>query len=235
MITYVCPNCGATIEVRDPTRDFLVCEYCGARLPLSIRIDPSSYSFTTNSHEETAFLDSFFRSLGRLMARLCRGFSILTAKIRQKPRQALLIALSVLVLGSGSVFAIHQYRQTRMELSAHIRYLDRLNKEKDAYAHQAEGEALVPASLPTTGDYRVPYKHLRDAGFLDITLVPKKDLILGHVEEENSIVEITVDGSPVFETGVWIEADTPIVITYHTFLWNRSAPSGPAYPSSSEN
>lgn len=238
MITYVCPHCGATLAVQNPAQDFLVCEYCGAMLPLSVRIDPNTNTYSAappSSSSEAEVLDVFLRHLGALLAHLGHGLSILAAKARQKPKQALVVVLSVLILTSGSAFAYRHYHEAQQTLSAHQARLNELGAEQEKFAHQAKGEAFLPQSLPTTGDYRDPYKKLRDAGFTDITLDPKKDLVLGHFESENAIVEITVDGSPVFETGVWIEADTPIVITYHTFLWNRSAPSGPLYPSSSEN
>ena len=147
----------------------------------------------------------------------------------KKPKQALAVVLSVLILISGSAFVYRHYHEAQQALSAHQARLNELGEEQEKFAHQAKGEVFIPQSLPTARDYRDPYKKLRDAGFTDITLDPKKDLVLGHFESENAIVEITVDGSPIFDTGVWIKADTPIVITYHTFLWKRT-PSAKSCP-----
>lgn len=163
-------------------------------------------------------MESLSRSIGR-------GIAFLINKSRQNPKQAILVAATVVVLIGGSSVMLSQNHKATLDAASHAAYLDQLKEEEIAASHQAQGEALLPKDLATTGDYRIPYKALRDAGFTNITLNPKGDLILGYFETENDITEITVDGSPSFDTDVWLQADTPIVISYHSFSGKDAASS----------
>lgn len=296
MITCTCPNCGKTLEIKDPSRDFMFCEYCGTRIGLNINVN-INYSYSehkeTSSHTEHIVDDAkiknaeninrvigifatpfeafhakqekkrkdeeraeeelrefqrkaqerteaarqkaaeesaeFRAKASDVWANLCKSagkdFSFLAMKCRQYPKRAACVAAVCIILfyGIGASNSAHERKQA--EAASHAALLNQLKEEEIAASHQAQGEAFFPEELAVTGDYRIPYKALRDAGFTNITLDPKGDLILGYFETENDITEITVDGSPEFKKGVWIQADTPIVISYHSFAGKNAASS----------
>ena len=285
MITCTCPNCGKTLEVKDVSRDFMFCEYCGAKIQIHINVN-ATYSYSehkeTSTHtehivddakirnaeninrvigifatpfeayhtkkekerreaeeeaerqreaqrqaeeESAAFRADMSQKMESLSRSVGRGIAFLINRSRQKPKQAMLIAAAIVLFVGGSSAMLSQSHKASMEAASHAAYLDQLKAEEIAASHQAQGEALLPKDLATTGDYRIPYKALRDAGFTNITLNPKGDLIIGYFETENDITEITVDGSPSFDTNVWIQADTPIIISYHSFAGKDSASS----------
>lgn len=113
---------------------------------------------------------------------------------------------------------------TAREQAAHSAELARLEEERIANSHLAMGEVKMP-SISRTGDYRNVLKKLKDAGFTNVTAVGKGDLFFGILEDENDIVEITVDGAPEFEDETWYSMDVPIVISYHSFYTAKSASS----------
>lgn len=110
------------------------------------------------------------------------------------------------------------------ELAAHRAELARLEEERIANSHLAMGEVKMP-DISRYGDYRNVAKQLKDAGFINVDTVGKGDLLLGILDTENDIIEITVDGAPEFETDIWYAMDVPIVITYHSFYSSQSASS----------
>lgn len=283
MITCTCPNCGKTLEVKDASRDFMFCEYCGAKIHIHVN---ATYSYSEHKEasahtehivddakiknaeninrvigifatpfeayhtkkekerreaeeeaerqreaqrqaeeESAAFRADMSRKMESLSRSVGRGIAFLINKSRQKPKQAMLIAAAIVLFVGGSSVMLSQSHKASLDAASHAAYLDQLKAEEIAASHQAQGEALLPKDLATTGDYRIPYKALRDAGFTNITLNPKGDLIIGYFETENDITEITVDGSPSFDTNVWIQADTPIRISYHSFAGKDSASS----------
>ena len=296
MITCTCPNCGKTLEIKDPSRDFMFCEYCGTKIGLNINVNVN-YSYSehkeTSSHTEHIVDDAkiknaeninrvigifatpfeafhakqekkrkdeeraeeelrefqrkaqerteaarqkaaeesaeFRAKASDVWANLCKSagkdFSFLAMKCRQYPKRAACVAAVCIILfyGIGASNSVHERKQA--EAASHAALLNQLKEEEIAASHQAQGEAFFPEELAVTGDYRIPYKALRDAGFTNITLDPKGDLILGYFETENDITEITVDGSPEFKKGVWIQADTPIIISYHSFAGKDAASS----------
>lgn len=55
MATCTCPNCGKTLSVKDPSREYMFCSYCGAKIALTVHVNVN-YSYTkreeTSSHTE---------------------------------------------------------------------------------------------------------------------------------------------------------------------------------------
>lgn len=283
MLHCTCPNCGKALEIKDPSRESMFCEYCGAKIQIRVNIN-ATYSYSehkeTSTHtehivddakiknaeninriigvfaspfeayhakkekerreaeaeaerqreaqrkaeeESAAFRADMSQKMESLSRSVGRGIAFLINKSRQKPKQALLIAAAIVLFVGGSSAMLSQSHKASLEAASHAAYLNQLKEEEIAASHQAQGEAFLPKDLATTGDYRIPYKALRDAGFTNITLNPKGDLIIGYFETENDITEITVDGSPSFDTNIWIQADTPIIISYHSFAGKNSA------------
>lgn len=132
-------------------------------------------------------------------------------------------ALIIALLVGGNIYSSASKKHAQ-ELAAHRAELARLEEERIANSHLAMGEVKMP-DISRYGDYRNVAKQLKDAGFINIDTVGKGDLLLGILDTENDIIEITVDGAPEFETDIWYAMDVPIVITYHSFYSSQSASS----------
>ena len=132
-------------------------------------------------------------------------------------------ALIIALLVGGNIYSSASKKHAQ-ELAAHRAELARLEEERIANSHLAMGEVKMP-DISRYGDYRNVAKQLKDAGFINVDTVGKGDLLLGILDTENDIIEITVDGAPEFETDIWYAMDVPIVITYHSFYSSQSASS----------
>jgi hypothetical protein len=132
-------------------------------------------------------------------------------------------ALVIALLAGGNIYSSASKKHAQ-ELAAHRAELARLEEERIANSHLAMGEVKMP-DISRYGDYRNVVKQLKDAGFINVNAVGKGDLLLGILDTENDIIEITVDGAPEFETDIWYAMDVPIVITYHSFYSSQSASS----------
>lgn len=132
-------------------------------------------------------------------------------------------ALIIALLVGGNIYSSASKKHAQ-ELAAHRAELARLEEERIANSHLSMGEVKMP-DISRYGDYRNVAKQLKDAGFINVDTVGKGDLLLGILDTENDIIEITVDGAPEFETDIWYAMDVPIVITYHSFYSSQSASS----------
>ena len=269
MATCTCPNCGKTLSVKDPNREFMFCSYCGAKIALTVHVNVN-YSYTkreeTSSYTEHIIdeaklkaaqnadrvINLFAQPIEQRRAEKQRqkqqeeeqqrleeeAASILAArqaqqraqqqqafrqkseafaeKCKQNPKQTLIAGAAILLVLVGSVAGITSAVRSGAAAASHKAELDQLKQEQIAASHLALGEALFP-DVSTSGDYRVLAKTLRDAGFTNVTTEGAGDLILGWYETENDIIEVTVDGSPEFKKGVWLNIETPISIKYHSF------------------
>lgn len=132
-------------------------------------------------------------------------------------------ALVIALLVGGNIYSSASKKHAQ-ELAAHRAELARLEEERIANSHLAMGEVKMP-DISRYGDYRNVAKQLKDAGFINVDTVGKRDLLFGILDTENDIIEITIDGAPEFETDIWYAMDVPIVITYHSLYSSQSASS----------
>lgn len=157
------------------------------------------------------------RQAGRAIA---KGINYYKAN---KKKCLIAFALVIALLAGGNIYSSASKKHAQ-ELAAHRAELARLEEERIANSHLAMGEVKMP-DISRYGDYRNVAKQLKDAGFINVNAVGKGDLLLGILDTENDIIEITVDGAPEFETDIWYAMDVPIVITYHSFYSSQSASS----------
>lgn len=157
------------------------------------------------------------RQTGRAIA---KGINYYKAN---KKKCLIVFALVIALLAGGNIYSSASKKRAQ-ELAAHRAELARLEEERIANSHLAMGEVKMP-DISRYGDYRNVAKQLKDAGFINVDTVGKGDLLLGILDTENDIIEITVDGAPEFETDIWYAMDVPIVITYHSFYSSQSVSS----------
>ena len=82
-----------------------------------------------------------------------------------------------------------------------------------------EGKARTPESNALQKGRNV-YKvqHIfEEAGFTNITLEPIDDLVFGWLVKDGEVEEILVGGDNSYKIGQWVDANTSIIIRYHTF------------------
>lgn len=66
-------------------------------------------------------------------------------------------------------------------------------------------------------DYQEVKTELEAYGFTNITLVERKDLMMGLLTKAGAIEEISIDGKADFKKNTKYRSDARVVIIYHTF------------------
>lgn len=82
-----------------------------------------------------------------------------------------------------------------------------------------EGEAKTPSgsSIMKGRDYESVVESFEENGFTNIKLEKIEDLITGWLTKENEVEEVSVGGDFDYSPDKWVNADTEVIIRYHTF------------------
>lgn len=248
-----CPNCGANLKVSDDDREFMFCEFCGARIDLTDHrtvhtehiVDDAKIKNAESIHRIVDIFASPFENYRRKKqekeaqeAREAEEAAEAARIQEEKNREQAeaFKAASTSAFAWCAKFVKHHKEESiaglvavalLISLASGASRNDARKKaaqaEAAASSHMAMGELRFLDDTSFTGDYRNTYKELKDAGFTNITLSPAEDLIFGFLETENDIIEVTVDGAPSFDEDAWYPADVPIVISYHSFISSASS------------
>ncbi len=99
--------------------------------------------------------------------------------------------------------------------------------QKEKYSYDSDVKIIyhvlreIPISISSDDakktNYRVVFEKLRGAGFVNITLNKKDDLILGLFIKDGSVDSIIVDGKDCFQTSDLFRPDAKIEIAYHAY------------------
>lgn len=104
---------------------------------------------------------------------------------------------------------------------------------KAAKDHKNASSTPISIKLPKSADdyagrnFGDVEEELRAYGFVNIALLPKRDLLKGWLTKDGSVEEVSIAGKTSFKKGQRYLSDHRVVITYHTF---RNAPLSPTMP-----
>lgn len=81
------------------------------------------------------------------------------------------------------------------------------------------GEAKTPSgsSAMKGQDYESVVETFEEEGFTNIKLEKIEDLITGWLTKDGEVEEVSVGGDYEYYSDKWVEADTEVIIRYHTF------------------
>ena len=89
--------------------------------------------------------------------------------------------------------------------------------------HTVERYELAFSSKDVKGcSYSAVEKQFKNAGFANVKLEPKYDIVTGWVTDDGQVEAASINGNKSFSTGDSYRADSEIVITYHT--WKKNKP-----------
>lgn len=78
-------------------------------------------------------------------------------------------------------------------------------------------ETPADNSLERGRNYKEVIEDFEDKGFTNIKTDTIADLVYGRSFRDGEVERISVGGDINYDSGVWVPADTEVVITYHTF------------------
>ncbi|MCR1824938.1 DUF4839 domain-containing protein [Terrisporobacter muris] len=81
------------------------------------------------------------------------------------------------------------------------------------------GKSKTPSDSSSMNglNYKSVVESFEDNGFTNIKLEKIEDLITGWLIKEGEVEEVSVGGNFDYSSGEWIDADTEVIIRYHTF------------------
>ena len=81
------------------------------------------------------------------------------------------------------------------------------------------GEAKTPSgsSVMEGRDYESVVESFEEKGFTNIRLEKIEDLVTGWLTDDGEVEKVTVGGDENYSPDKWIDANTEVVIYYHTF------------------
>lgn len=93
-----------------------------------------------------------------------------------------------------------------------------------------EGESMTPSkSSEMRGlDFETVEESFKANGFSNIKLEKIEDLITGWLTKDGEVEEVSVGGDTGYTSGSWVSADTEVIIRYHTFATESTAPESTA-------
>ena len=77
--------------------------------------------------------------------------------------------------------------------------------------------APVESSEVSSSNYQDMVSQFKGAGFTNVSTKEIDDLILGWLTEDGQVEEVSIGGKTSFSTSDTFAADSPVVVSYHTF------------------
>ncbi|WP_026406343.1 DUF4839 domain-containing protein [Actinomyces gerencseriae] len=93
--------------------------------------------------------------------------------------------------------------------------------------------APIDSSEASSSNYQKVVSKFNDAGFTDVSTKEIDDLITGWLTEDGEVEEVSIGGDTSFSTRDTFSADTPVIVSYHTFPKKEKESSEPI-PAASE-
>lgn len=189
IVNLNCENCNAHLEL-DLDNMMAYCPYCGQKLLLNLdRIENilAERERTKRQQEETARTQMRYEYTERREKR----------ESASSLKGLLLVVLFVFL--SLGFLHLMLYQETCEHKSRNDIYIT-------VSAKDIKGE-----------NYEDAVRIFKSAGFDNIELIQKDDLIVGIFAKEGTVDSVTINGHSSFSNGDWFPADAVVKITYHTF------------------
>ena len=188
IVKLICPACGANI---DSDGKMMFCSYCGAKL----FVDDEAINININytKHDEARIRDSERKEKVRL-----KELEYEARKNRHDDKVALFCV--GLLFSIAIVCVIISIIFTQIE-------------------KPSQNEVAIPmSSNEYEGDnYSQVLSELENAGFMNVQLVEKADLVTGWITKEGDVERVSINGDYDFDAGDVFPKDAKVIITYHTF------------------
>lgn len=91
-----------------------------------------------------------------------------------------------------------------------------------AQSHVEKVQTPAGMNIQRGRNYREVIEDFEDKGFTNIRTEPIHDLLISWVIRNGEVDGISVGGDTNYDPGVWVPADTEVVIRYHTYVENRA-------------
>lgn len=215
-IDLTCPKCEATLSV-NPNRDFLFCEYCGAKILLN---DENTY--TIRHVDEAKIKQAETEQIVRL-----KQLEIAERKAANRQKNLKLkIKLSLILAVVGALLMVvgnlagPESSLFNLSFAGYFPFLAIfwiwiLHAGKE---DSLEDTVKVPTSIDgySSKNYSAIEAILKNAGFKNIKCIPLNDLTIGFLKKPGMVESITINGHEVTSGGKKFPTDASVVISYHS-------------------
>ncbi len=239
-----CPNCGANLNFDDEGREYVFCQFCGAKIDL---MDQRTVHTEHTIHTEHIYDEARVKnadSIHRIVDIFASPFEEHKRKkleaeerIRREEEEARKLreesenSFGELMEGLGVLLAvgIHFMKTYPKQILAVVGCISVLAiggtaiSTINARNAAAEYKRLADSHI-AMGEIRYPSGVDADGDYRNLykalrdagfTNISLDPVADSSPSHENEIIEITVDGAPAFNKSGWYTPDIPIVISYH--------------------
>ena len=224
-----CPNCDALLENQDgfeENYEDFYCEECGAHLIHDYSIDEyivqkkdnNTYDKNVSINKERSAADNSSNDSRRILAYSNSSVNLkffeesniraqaTTGSASGKPRSKKK-TLKVLCIVFGVIIGTYILGSVFTDLFPHY------NEEN----HSNEVKLLYSSNSYIDENYYDAIMKLKSQDLYDIRLFPMEDLKTGLISKEGSIDKIEINGVSDFQAGSWVNRDSVISISFHSF------------------
>lgn len=244
MNTIVCPKCGKSLTVADPSRSFVFCQYCGTKININVNYN---FSYSKSEHTERIIDEAKSKSADNVN-RVINIFAEPIEKAREEARreeaeeaeeerrqkEAKRIRKEKIMNGQYSAKeAVIDFFQSDAKylLLLGIMFLFSLGwlisaeHKSEVRKHQEELNAIkqeeIAASRLSMGQASIPeFSSDDDARTFAKNLKDHgfvnvtTEAVSGHKGKQYEIIEVVVDGAPDYNSNTWYPTDTDIIVRY---------------------
>jgi len=217
-----CHNCNANLEFMEDDRDFMFCQYCGAKVMLD--------DYRT-SHTQRIVDEAIIKQ-----AETDRIIKLKELEIQEERRKqgsllrkviTVIWLIAVLAIATGCVYSFlkgNEINAMFYGLYVGLPVLIGGGWFIFKFLHEREMESMIAKGggirFPKLSDdsainYEVLSQQLYALGFTNISCINLHDIKLGLLARSNMVEDITVNGKRGDPSGKWYPSDSRIIITYH--------------------
>jgi DNA-directed RNA polymerase subunit RPC12/RpoP len=215
LVTAMCPNCGAKLEVSADRKECF-CTYCGTK----VLVDDGSYTVTHRTIDDAKVIKAKAEADATR-----RRFGITSLAIRVGI--FVVVAIIAVELVMGLIGASRGDKNAWLPLILTIMYgliaggfgamLFMAKKRKTATEDLGADQAILPISTLHVSNLRVEdlVAQLKQAGFTNVGTVARGDVNRFNSKKEGYACEMKVNGESA-SAGDVFRKDAHVVITYHS-------------------
>lgn len=222
MHSCTCPNCNASLNVEDDSRDFAFCQYCGTKIILDDY--RTTHRYVDEARVREAETDRMLR-LRELelrekeLSRKNRMHSVLIRIWLGASAFTILLDLLVWIIYGGEYAAVFFiYIVLLAVVGGAVLVFGVLPAKEAEQELLRSGNGIRFPRLSQSLEemnFETLEQTLRAEGFTNITSINMHDLRLGLLTRPGTVESVTVDGKPISGFRKVYPADVLIVIKYH--------------------
>lgn len=217
-----CPNCGANLPIEEG-RNQMFCSYCGTSIVITNE-NEHIYRVVDEAdviHEETEQMVQL-RRIELEEQRLQMEQQRMQSREKSKAKTTKIRVFFGIIAAITGLIGLNSMSTILLVTAAiSLAICIKLGEDSssDGNTVDANNKAKIPYGISDYEDknYVVISEMFRTSGFTNVKYVPLNDLTTGLLSKPGTVESIMINGKAVSAGGRKVDADSAVVISYHSF------------------